>query len=59
MDTTIKTALSIVANKTVSDWRKAYWITVITDEISALKTGAFYAKAKQLELDLNSALGRK
>jgi hypothetical protein len=59
MDTTITWALKIISNPTVSDWRKAYWITVVADEISALKIGNLYGRAKQLEKDLNSALGRK
>jgi len=59
MDTTIKSALKIISTPTILDWRKAYWISVVTDEISALKVGGLFGRAKQLELDLNFALGRK
>ena len=56
MDTTMPTALKIISDKTVSDWRKRYWIQRVTDEISGFRLVKLDSQANLLEKQLNVAV---
>jgi hypothetical protein len=54
METTIESALKIISNPSVSEWRKSYWIKVVRNEIAGYKAVNLYNQASLLEKRLNA-----
>jgi hypothetical protein len=54
METTIETALKIISNPSVAEWRKKYWVKVVRDEIAGYKAISLYNQATLLEKRLNA-----
>lgn len=58
MDTTVQTALKIISNKTISDWRRHYWVQRVRDEIDGYRVVKLESQATLLEKQLNVAISK-
>ena len=59
MDSTIQTALKIISNKSISDWRRRYWIQRVKDEIAGYRLVKLETQASWLEKQLNAVISNK
>ena len=58
-DTTMQTALNIISSKTVSDWRKRYWVQRVKDEIAGYRLVKLETQASLLEKQLNATISNR
>jgi hypothetical protein len=59
MDNTMECAINIISNPATSNWRKCYWINVVTDEISGFRAVGLNEQAELLENQLKVATTSK
>ena len=56
MDTTIQNALNIIANPSISDWRKQFWVKIVKEEIDGLCFADLFTQAQTLDIQLSDAM---
>lgn len=59
MDITMQTALKIISDKTISDWRRRYWVQRVKDEVAGYRLVKLDCRATLLEKQLNSIISNK